>query len=799
MANVTGANLTPIYNQLRSAPEYHPLEANTFADWSVEAGDIVTVTRDGRSYKSPVHSQTTNWNKKQRVSVSSTGNEKRESVSKTSQRKFGRVGSGLRASQESYTHIVTSYNQMTAGLELASSSAALYVDNKYSQMRAGLNLTSSSASLYVDNKYSQMKAGLDLTSSSASLYVDNKYSQMRAGLDLTSSSASLYVDNKYTQMSSGLKLTSSSAALYVDNKYTQMSSGLKLTSSSAALYVDNKYTQMSSGLKLSSSSAALYVDNRYTQMSSGLKLTSSSAALYVDNRYTQMSSGLKLTSSSAALYVDNRYTQMSSGLKLTSSSAALYVDNKYTQMSSGLKLTSSSAALYVDNKYTQMSSGLKLTSSSAALYVDNKYTQMSSGLKLTSSSAALYVDNKYTQMSSGLKLSSSSAALYVDNKYTQMSSGLNLTSSSAALYVDSKYNQMKAGLDITSSSAAMYARSAENAAEIVARINEDGEGEIRLDANHVYIGNDKSTTVINGKLTAADITSDFLSTRIAKISMLNVKAISSTGNIAVSNGYIMAPNYYIGTAGNARNLAGGIWTLNIKDNGNNTYTLQKMDWDDEDWVDVGTFSRATSTTLSGSWSGSGTLTVTASPQGEQFKRTLVEKPSEAEWNSDYKGVSIPIYAQYGDRGQYEENTNKKAYINTTPSFNAGKDEGKTTGWDLARGKVSAPSTAQTANAYFDFGVPGEGYNTTGSYRYTVSCDDSYCYIKNAANVTVARTTNTAKQNAWDLARGKVSAPSTAQTANAYFDFGVPGEGYNTSASYRYTVSCDDSYCYIKNA
>ena len=243
MANVSGASLDGIYNRLHDVPEYHPMSANTFADWSLEAGDIVTVTRDGKSYASPTMNNTTIWRKKQQVTVNATGNEQRDTIAKMSQRKFRGGGASLRATQRAFEQIVTSYNEMSAGLVLASSTARLYVDNKYTQMRAGLDLTSSSARLYVDNKYAQMRSGLDLTSSSARLYVDNKYAQMRSGLDLTSSSAHLYVDNKYSQMKSGLDLTSSSARLYVDNKYAQMRAGLNLTSSSAMLYARERTTR----------------------------------------------------------------------------------------------------------------------------------------------------------------------------------------------------------------------------------------------------------------------------------------------------------------------------------------------------------------------------------------------------------------------------------------------------------------------------------------------------------------------------------------------------------------------------
>ena len=243
MANVSGASLAPIYNRLNAAPSYHPLEADTFADWSLEAGDIVTVTRDGKSYESPVHSSTVTWKKGQQVKVSSGGNEERDSVSKMSQRKFNRGSSGLRATEERYRQIETSYNGMRSGLILASSSAALYVNNKYTQMQSGLFLTESSAHLYTNNRYTQMQSGLKLTESSAHLYTNNKYTQMQSGLSLSSSSAALYVNNKYTQMKSGLVLSESSARLYVDSKYTQMQAGLSLTESSAMLYAKSRTTR----------------------------------------------------------------------------------------------------------------------------------------------------------------------------------------------------------------------------------------------------------------------------------------------------------------------------------------------------------------------------------------------------------------------------------------------------------------------------------------------------------------------------------------------------------------------------
>ena len=262
MANVTGGSLGPIYERLNSAPEYHPLDADTFADWSMEAGDMVTVTRDGNSYQSPVHQSSMTWKKGQQITLSSTGNQERDGIARMSQKKYTKTGSGLRSTNYLHWKVEDQYKQMATGLELTSSSAHLYAYNKYTEMATGLKLTASTAVLYATSKYNQMSTGLKLTASSAVLYATSKYNQMTSGLKLTASSAILYATSKYNQMSSGLELTASSAVLYVNSKYNQMSSGLELTASSAVLYVNSKYNQMKSGLELTSSSATLYAQSR---------------------------------------------------------------------------------------------------------------------------------------------------------------------------------------------------------------------------------------------------------------------------------------------------------------------------------------------------------------------------------------------------------------------------------------------------------------------------------------------------------------------------------------------------------
>ena len=103
---VTGASLTPILERLNGADEYHPLDAETFADWSMEAGDIVTVTRDGTDYVSPVHTATHVWRGgAPACTINATGKQQRDPVVSQSKKKYGRGGAGMRNDQGLYYEI----------------------------------------------------------------------------------------------------------------------------------------------------------------------------------------------------------------------------------------------------------------------------------------------------------------------------------------------------------------------------------------------------------------------------------------------------------------------------------------------------------------------------------------------------------------------------------------------------------------------------------------------------------------------------------------------------------------------
>ena len=139
MANISGASLTPIYERLNSAPTYHPLEANTFADWALEAGDIVAVTRDGKTYNSPVNKSKVVWKGKQQVEISATGSKERESRARVSQRKYAQSGNGI-----------SNYNYLNSKIDIADSNISILQSN-ISVLESNISILNSNISTIESN------------------------------------------------------------------------------------------------------------------------------------------------------------------------------------------------------------------------------------------------------------------------------------------------------------------------------------------------------------------------------------------------------------------------------------------------------------------------------------------------------------------------------------------------------------------------------------------------------------------------------------------------------------------------
>ena len=123
---------------------------------------------------------------------------------------------------------------------------------------------------------------------------------------------------------------------------------------------------------------------------------------------------------------------------------------------------------------------------------------------------------------------------------------------------------------------------------------------------------------VSGKLTANDITAQFLDAKIGQIPTLHGIAASFTGNVHTTSA-LMGYQVYSGTSGSGYvNISDPVNAVQVvPGTTSGTYKLQYKKCSDSTWQDGGDFNRATSATIkvSGSWSGA-TYMVSADENGQ---------------------------------------------------------------------------------------------------------------------------------------------------------------------------------------
>ena len=181
----------------------------------------------------------------------------------------------------------------------------------------------------------------------------------------------------------------------------------------------------------------------------------------------------------------------------------------------------------------------------------------------------------------GMKLDANGLLVYADDNVNMVGARFNVQADKIGMVVgtNSQGNYIKAG-------------------EITLAINNAGESEAHIDANKVYIGNEKSTTVIAGKCSLSDVTATYIAGKIATVSQLTVQSIAASGTISAGtlNGDTINLRQSAGAGYVYTNIKGAAMSsLTLTDNGNGTYTLTSYKIDGTPTT-VGTFSHAASAT-----------------------------------------------------------------------------------------------------------------------------------------------------------------------------------------------------------
>lgn len=84
--------LENVLSKMQATPEFRPMSADTFADWSIEAGDIITIETDSKNQTFPVFSSDMDWGGAARSTLSSSGSRTRPTLSKQERQQYAAFG-----------------------------------------------------------------------------------------------------------------------------------------------------------------------------------------------------------------------------------------------------------------------------------------------------------------------------------------------------------------------------------------------------------------------------------------------------------------------------------------------------------------------------------------------------------------------------------------------------------------------------------------------------------------------------------------------------------------------------------
>lgn len=589
-------NLAPIYERLNGVPTYHPMTAETFADWAMEAGDLIAVSRDGNAYTSPVSTSRMIWKGSQQISIDSTGSKEREAISRISRRKYGRGGGSLTNNNYIYHEITDESGLLKTTIQATESLIRLEVSNSYAGLTSTIEQTASSLrSLIISSKsstiypqYTDPDDGTRLVNE-GDMWI--KTNSIRTWEDFFNGNVSWGEGSQwdwkemrgalvYTRKNGKWQLVSDEQTVATLTDIDQTNERIALVARSVDT-IDGKMRANEAKFEVKANQIESTVSDRTNALDSRITQTASSIRSEVNAVEQGLQSSIEQTSSSIRSEVKSSIDGLSSSITQTASQIRSEVRNSVNGLSSSITQTASSIRSEVSNSYRGLSSSITQTASSIRSEVSNSYKGLSSFIEQTASQIRSEVSNSYKGLSSSITQTASSIRAEVSNSV----SGLN------------SYIQTQAGrIDLVVEGSGANAKI--KPAQIVAAIN-NGASSIVISASHIDL---------DGYVKASDITSDYIKTKMQAV----------TGNLTVGGNIYAGLNgssYFQGTSlklvGSSSSQGASILTLSystmieaIKSASvsGNTLTLTRMDGTTLD------FSKATS--LSGVWSGS-TYTVTA--------------------------------------------------------------------------------------------------------------------------------------------------------------------------------------------
>ena len=323
-----------------------------------------------------------------------------------------------------------------------------------------------------------------------------------------------------------------------------------------------------------------------------------------------------------------------------------------------------------------------------------------------------------------------------------------------------------------------------NRASIILAINGEGGSSIHIDASEVYIGNQSSTTVINGKLNTTDLTAELIQAKL--LDAVSITVNSLTSNSSLDANQIFATYFYVDSGGyistpqinlNNHAITNCLVSASVA---NNTLTLTYADGTSIN------FSKAVpSVVLTGAWSGDSssgyTFTVTNNINSST-SATTITRTMDANWSASYqKQITISatnkqdsrLWQWYVDASSVYDDGYASARISAITwggtSGNTGHVEISTTGATSRDFTVRASAVGITYNSSTHKYTGNVQALVSGTERHSVSYDSGTQAFQDGGVVTGFSTTAPADETYSNYTNGAdgYQLSGSGSSANAY--------------------------------
>lgn len=105
-----------LLQKMQQTPAFHPMSADTFSDWSIEAGDIISVDADGVVQPFPVFTSELDWAGAAKSTLSCDGSQARQPLRKQERREAAAFGAVSREIAKTDGKILKARNELIAAL-----------------------------------------------------------------------------------------------------------------------------------------------------------------------------------------------------------------------------------------------------------------------------------------------------------------------------------------------------------------------------------------------------------------------------------------------------------------------------------------------------------------------------------------------------------------------------------------------------------------------------------------------------------------------------------------------------------